>query len=371
MGKKIMALIGMGAMALSMYADIVVNVSKEITDTEFNCESSSISNLLLPRRERMSPKTETLKVESGKFVIKTGESEKVPMRYVVYTDETHAVILYTEKGENLELNLMSKDPLRYSVKGSRMMEDISALDEELYQHELRSGDVMLEKGDIEGNRAKLDSIAREYDVIRHKFIEKNPTSPAVAYAILSLGEPEDLVREYNKMTPEAKESILMPMLDLTKEYVERRIESDRRIAAMSDGTKDAPDFTFNDKDGKAVSLRDFRGKWVVIDFWGTWCPWCIKGFPALKEAYSKYSGKMEVIGVACNDTKEKWLAGLEKYQLPWVNVFNPETENSKVLTDYAIEGFPTKVVVSPEGKIANITVGEDPEFFDKLAEFLK
>ena len=280
MGKKIMALIGMGAMALSMYADIVVNVSKEITDTEFNCESISISNLLLPRRERMSPKTETLKVESGKFVIKTGETEKVPMRYVVYTDETHAMILYTEKGENLELNLMSKDPLRYSVKGSRMMEDISVLDEELYQHELRSGDVMLEKGDIEGNRAKLDSIAREYDVIRHKFIEKNPTSPAVAYAILSLGEPEDLVREYNKMTPEAKESILMPMLDLTKEYVESRIESDRRIAAMSDGTKDAPDFTFNDKDGKAVSLRDYRGKWVVIDFWGTWCPWCIKGFPA-------------------------------------------------------------------------------------------
>ena len=86
MGKKIMALIGMGAMALSMYADIVVNVSKEITDTEFNCESISISNLLLPRRERMSPKTETLKVESGKFVIKTGETEKVPMRYVVYTD---------------------------------------------------------------------------------------------------------------------------------------------------------------------------------------------------------------------------------------------------------------------------------------------
>ena len=75
--------------------------------------------------------------------------------------------------------------------------------------------------------------------------------------------------------------------------------------------------------------------------------------------------------MACNDTKEKWLSGLEKYQLPWVNVFNPETENSKVLTDYAIEGFPTKIIVSPEGKIANITVGEDPEFFDKLAEFLK
>ncbi len=59
---------------------------------------------------------------------------------------------------------------------------------------------------------------------------------------------------------------------------------------------------------------------------------------------------------------------MEKYKLPWVNVYNPE--GTTILSDYAVQGFPTKIIVNPEGKIANITVGENPAFFDTLAKLI-
>ncbi len=59
-----------------------------------------------------------------------------------------------------------------------------------------------------------------------------------------------------------------------------------------------------------------------------------------------------------------WRKGVEKYKIPWINVYNPE--NSTLLSEYGVQGFPTKIIISPQGKIANITVGEDPNFFNTL-----
>ncbi|MDE7161099.1 MAG: redoxin domain-containing protein [Muribaculaceae bacterium] len=127
----------------------------------------------------------------------------------------------------------------------------------------------------------------------------------------------------------------------------------------------APEFTLKDLQGKDVSLSQYRGKWVVLDFWGSWCIWCIKGFPELKENYAKYAGKLEVIGIDCGDTPGAWQDAVRKYDLPWVNLYNP-MESVGVDRIYGVQGFPTKVIVTPEGYIADITVGEDPAFYTKL-----
>jgi peroxiredoxin len=153
------------------------------------------------------------------------------------------------------------------------------------------------------------------------------------------------------------------------EEEEKAIEA--KIEAMQSGDVDAPQFAFPDINGKSISLSDYKGKWVVIEFWGSWCPWCIKGIPQLKEAYATYSPKLEVIGIACNDTPEAWKKAVEKYELPWVSLYNGEERGGKIAEDYYILGYPTKVIVSPEGKIVNITIGEDPAFYDALATFLK
>lgn len=131
---------------------------------------------------------------------------------------------------------------------------------------------------------------------------------------------------------------------------------------------EAPNFTLKDLDGKDVSLSDYRGKWVILDFWGSWCPWCIKGFPELKEAYAKYGDELVVIGIDCRESEEKWREGVKEYELPWVNVYNPE--NSNLTNEYNIQGYPTKFIIDPDGFIANMTIGHDPSFFVALESLL-
>ena len=103
---------------------------------------------------------------------------------------------------------------------------------------------------------------------------------------------------------------------------------------------------------------------MVLDFWGTWCGWCIRGIPKMKEYYSKYKNQFEILSIDCNESKEKWLAGLKKYEMPWLHVYNPD--NTSVREDYAIQGYPTKIIVGPDGKIVKTVVGEDPSFYQFL-----
>ena len=137
---------------------------------------------------------------------------------------------------------------------------------------------------------------------------------------------------------------------------------------VSEG-KPAPDFTLKDLQGKDLSLSSLRGKYVVLDFWGSWCGWCIKGIPEMKKYYEKYKGKLEILGIDCRDTEEKWKEAVKEHELPWLHVRNEG--NPDVSTLYAIEGYPTKIVVDPEGKIAKVVVGEDPAFYEYLDELFK
>lgn len=134
---------------------------------------------------------------------------------------------------------------------------------------------------------------------------------------------------------------------------------------------DAPEIALPDASGKTVTLSSMKGKWVVIDFWGSWCGWCIKGFPEMKASYSKLQSKAIFLGVACGDSAEAWKAALKKHELPWVNVWNDPKGDNKLMEDYGIQGFPTKVIVDPKGKIRNITVGEDPAFYTTLYTLIK
>lgn len=130
----------------------------------------------------------------------------------------------------------------------------------------------------------------------------------------------------------------------------------------------APDFTLKTPDGTPLRLSSLRGKYVLLDFWGSWCYWCIKGVPKMKEAYAKHQDKVVFLSIACRDTEERWRDALEELQMPWIQVKDDVMVGAPSL--YGVHGYPTKVLVNPDGTVNFIFEGEDSAFYDKLDAIL-
>lgn len=277
---------------------------------------------------------------------------------------------YAAPGEKIVVNIKSFEPLDFSVSGSPLMEDMTALLSITQPIQQEYVDLIINNEDVTEEQVK--GIMERYDNAIKDFVAENPKSPVVPFAILDLSG-DDFKAAYDNLTPEAKKSILLPYAELYNRQVEdmqqARAAEEARKTEVASGKTEAPDFTLPDLNGKKVSLSDFRGKWVVLDFWGSWCGWCVKGFPALKEAYETYGDKIVVIGIDCNESEADWRAGVKEHQLPWLNLYNGN--DRKLYEEYKIDGFPTKAIVNPEGRLVDLTTGEDPSFFTRLASFVK
>lgn len=196
------------------------------------------------------------------------------------------------------------------------------------------------------------------------FIKANPSSEGSVAIIPQLGDLAKMKEAVALLSKEVREGRMKSIYQTAINQLEEQAQAESMAAAKQAAGTIAPDFTLNDPTGKPLSLSSLRGKYVVLDFWGTWCGWCIRGIPKMKEYYSKYKNQFEILSIDCNESKEKWLAGLKKYEMPWLHVYNPD--NTSVREDYAIQGYPTKIIVGPDGKIIKTVVGEDPSFYQFL-----
>ena len=199
------------------------------------------------------------------------------------------------------------------------------------------------------------------------YVRAHPDQDAAAALIAELPEQIEVIEAADALlTERARGSAAANLYRKSLEKAKREAEEEAQQYAL-EGCP-APDFTLMDINGKPLALSSLRGKWVVIDFWGSWCGWCIKGMPKMKEYYAKYQDKLEILGVDCNDTVEKWKGAVAKYEIPWLHVYcDMDDENSDNPLDlYGVQGFPTKVVVDPKGQVAKVIVGEDPAFYEYL-----
>jgi thiol-disulfide isomerase/thioredoxin len=202
------------------------------------------------------------------------------------------------------------------------------------------------------------------------YVKAHPDQDAAAALIAELpNDIEKIEAAAALLTERARGSQAANLYKEILEEAKREAEEEAQQYAL-EGCP-APDFTLMDINGKPLALSSLRGKWVIIDFWGSWCGWCIKGMPKMKEYYAKYDGKLEILGVDCNDTVEKWKAAVAKHEIPWLHVYWDKEKGDNPVALYGVQGFPTKVIVDPQGKIAKIIVGEDPSFYDYLDEVLK
>jgi len=132
----------------------------------------------------------------------------------------------------------------------------------------------------------------------------------------------------------------------------------------------APNFTQKDLNGKAISLTDFKGKYVLVEFWASWCSPCRAESPNLLKQYAKFKDKgFEILGVSVDSDKAKWVEAVKKDGLTWPQISDLKGWDNEARKVYGITGVPANFLISPEGKIiGSHLMGE--VLNKKLAELL-
>lgn len=178
------------------------------------------------------------------------------------------------------------------------------------------------------------------------FIKSHPNSMISLEALTAFGG----------QVPDGTE--VEPVFNLLSDRVrstKKGIEYAAKIAALKaiNIGSPAPDFTLQDTSGRPVSLHDFKGRYVLIDFWASWCPPCRAENPNVLEAFTTYQNKnFTVLSVTLDrpDQKDKWLAAIQHDHLTWPQAASPDTDNAAVRL-YSVDAIPQNFLVDPDGKI--------------------
>ena len=372
--KKILFSIAMLGMALTGFAaDGKVHVKGDL---------KNVSDTLLALTQKTFNNPITVLVKDGKFEFDF-PTDEVTTLYLLSPE-----LLRQERNENsvqLQLiavpgestELVGDVKNRYDINGSAFYKDYHEADL-MMEGVTNEGNAIREKVQKmmqeQGEDAAMKYMQEQQELFASKmtdaiinFVKTHPNSEASAALIPNLQNLAKMKEAAALLGETVKngrmKNYYQSVIDQVEEQEKREAESAKKQAAGVE----APDFTLNDINGNPLSLSSLRGKYVILDFWGSWCGWCIKGFPEMKNYYNKYKGKFEILGIDCRDTEQKWKDAVNKHELPWLHVYNPM--NSREVTDnFGINGFPTKIIIGPDGKIVKTIVGEDPAFYTLLDE---
>ncbi|AWW32607.1 cytochrome C biogenesis protein [Echinicola strongylocentroti] len=142
------------------------------------------------------------------------------------------------------------------------------------------------------------------------------------------------------------------------------------MRALSIG-QPAPEIALPDPEGEEVKLSDFKGKYVLIDFWAAWCKPCREENPNVVRLYNEYKEEgFEVFGVSLDRSKDAWVKAIEEDNLTWTHVSDLKYFNSEAAATYKINAIPATYMIDPEGKI----IAKDlrgPSLENKLKEIFK
>lgn len=319
--------------------------------------------------------TDSAKVSNGKFSfsLKTPESNMYWFTLKSSPSEQPNITFFADEGtvnarligDSLSFSTIEAGQSQRDYTEYRMMINELVMIQQKMQTDYNEA---MQRNDM----ATQQAIQNEYQSLNGRyingiktFVKNHPKSPVSGYIIyvdfgnpaIALEDVEEALSYLDKSTGNSK-------------YVKLAA---KRVADKRGTTVGYPatNFTQNTPDGKKVSLSDFKGKYVLIDFWASWCRPCRMENPNVVAAYNRYKDKgFTVLGVSMDSNRDPWINAIAQDKLTWTHVSDLKGWGNEVGQLYGVQGIPQNFLVDREGKIiAKDLRGAALE--EKLAEVLK
>ena len=298
-----------------------------------------------------SSKTDTVKVTNGSFTFKGQIAEPVP-GFIFSKTFKVKIDLFIDNGP---ITVVADVDSMYNTKvtGKGATQEFEVFNQKLLDNRKRTIALFQKAYDTKqaGDsvtakvlQAQADSQYSWEFKSRVAYVGEHPKSYVGAKELLAYTSTITLgqaIKMYDKLDASIKAA------NIGKE-IAARIEL---LSKVEEG-KPAQEFTQSTPDGKSVKLADFKGKYVLVEFWASWCGPCRAENPNLLKQYKLYNGKgFDILSVSLDNIKDYWLKAVEKDALPWTQVSDLKGWSNEVAVLYGIRAVPASFLIDPAGKI--------------------
>lgn len=320
----------------------------------------------------------------GSFSIQMDNPRMDFYRFYVNKAEDPVVMVFDSTQRNIRIEGDADDlMMSYTVSGSKdseLLEEFFDLTN-VFRSKVDSVNLLQQQLPADVDPVIRQAIGQQMGRLQQGFETElkelamaNSTSPA-ALSIISAVDIRNAFPEYKKISEDLATVVphspyLTSMKDRVNQMAMAIAQEEKKKAAMANLAPGgvAPEIDLQTPTGEFVSLHSMKGKYVLVDFWASWCGPCRRENPNVVKLYEKYGGdKFEILGVSLDSNKDRWIQAIEKDNLQWKHVSDLKKWSSVAAADYGVRSIPFTVLIDPEGKVIQTKLrGKALE--DKLAE---